>query len=332
MVSIREVAERANVSIGTVSNVLNRPEVVAEETRRRVQMVIDEVGFVRNDSARQLRAGHGRSIGLIVLNVANPFFTEVARGVEDTFSKAGYVVILCNSDESPQKEKQYLRILEEQRIQGLLITPTPENPTYLQQLQRRGIAVVLLDRPSKNGTMCSVAVDNVAGGKLATQHLLQRGHRRLCFLHGPLTIRQYADRLRGVRQAVMEAGLDPDTTIMSVTTPVKQSKGIAACVGEILGAEQPPTAIFCGNDLFALGVMQSLTERGLSIPGDMAVVGYDDVEFAALLAPSLTSVSQPKYQLGRTAAELLLQECAAGADHVHRQVMYQPELVIRESS
>ncbi|GAC1619404.1 MAG: LacI family DNA-binding transcriptional regulator [Ktedonobacteraceae bacterium] len=332
MVSIREVAERAQVSVGTVSNVLNRPELVAEETRRRVQLAIEETGFVRNGSARQLRAGRGQSIGLIVLNVANPFFTEVARGVEDACNKAGYAVILCNSDESEQKEKQYLRILEEQRVRGLLITPTPEDTTYLQHLQRRDIAIVLLDRPSVTGTMCSVAVDHVAGGELAVSHLLARGHTHLCFVHGPLAIRQYADRLLGAHQAIIKAGLNPDTAIMSIPAPASHAQGIAVCVEEILNAKTPPSAIFCGNDLLALGVMQGLTERGLSIPDDMALVGYDDVEFAALLAPALTSVRQPKYQLGHTAAELLLEEFDSDVQHEHRHVLYQPELVVRESS
>src|SRR5712692_8051417 len=176
---IREVAKRAGVSLGTVSNVLNRPEIVAQETRRRVQLAIEEIGFVRNGSARQLRAGNSQYIGLVMLDVANPFFTEVARGVEDAANEAGYVVILCNSDDSVEKESNYLRVLEEQRARGVLITPVQNDAGYLQYMRQRGIFVVLLDRSSRSRDICSVAVDDVRGGELAAAHLLERGHKHL---------------------------------------------------------------------------------------------------------------------------------------------------------
>src|SRR5437899_8551996 len=200
--SIREVAKRAGVSLGTVSNVLNRPEIVAQETRRRVQLAIEEIGFVRNGSARQLRAGNSQYIGLVMLDVANPFFTEVARGVEDAANEAGYVVILCNSDDSLEKESHYLQVLEEQRARGVLITPVQSDASYLQRFRKRGIAVVLLDRPSKIKDLCSVAVDDVRGGELATSHLLDQGHERIGFVKGSLSISQIADRRRGVLRAV----------------------------------------------------------------------------------------------------------------------------------
>src|SRR2546428_2601339 len=167
MTSSREVAVRAGVSLGTVSNVLNRPEIVAEETRRRVQLAIEEIGFVPNGSARQLRAGRSQHIGLVVLDVANPFFTEVARGVEDLANQSGYIVILCNSDDSVEKENHYLHVLEEQRTQGVLITPVQNDASFLQRFRQGGFAVVLLDRPSRIKDLCSVAVDDVRGGELA---------------------------------------------------------------------------------------------------------------------------------------------------------------------
>ncbi len=330
--SIREVARRAGVSLGTVSNVLNRPEIVAETTRQRVQLAIDEIGFVRNGSARQLRAGRSQHIGLVVLDVANPFFTEVARGAEDAASEAGYVVILCNSDDSFDKENRYLRVLEEQRAQGLLITPVQNDVNYLQRLRRRGIAVVLLDRPSRTRDMCSVAVDDVRGGELAATHLLEQGHKRLAFVNGPLSIRQCADRRRGVQRAVKAAGLDPSSAIFEITVPTLNAREGEACVEALLNARIKPSAAFCANDLLALGLMRGLTKRGVSIPGDLALVGYDDVEFASVLSTPLTSVRQPKYELGRTATELLLDEANNPTTHEHRQVVYQPELIVRESS
>jgi len=330
--SIREVAKRAGVSLGTVSNVLNRPEIVAKETRERVSSAIEEIGFVRNGSARQLRAGTSQHIGLVVLDVTNPFFTEVARGVEDLANQAGYVVILCNSDDSVVKEKHYLHVLEEQRTQGVLITPVQSDASYLQQFRQRGIAVVLLDRTSRSKDLCSVAVDDVLGGELAAAHLLEKGHRRIGFVHGSLSIRQIADRRRGVIQAVKMAGLDPDRAIIDITTQAQSAREGEECVEKLLNARIRPTAVFCANDLLALGLMRGLIKRGLAIPGDMALVGYDDVEFASILATPLTSIRQPKYELGRAAAELLIDEAHNPTSHQHKHIVYQPELIIRESS
>lgn len=329
---IREVAKLAGVSLGTVSNVLNHPELVAPETRQRVQQAIDEIGFVRNGSARQLRVGTSRHIGLIVLDVANPFFTEVARGVEDLANKAGSIVILCNSDDSVEKENHYLHVLEEQRTQGVLITPVQNDASYLQRLRRRGIAVVLLDRPSRIKDLCSVAVDDVRGGELATTHLLEMGHKRIGFVHGPLSIRQIVDRRRGMMRAVKAAGLDPECVVIDITTRAQSAREGEECVERLLGVGRKPTAVFCANDLLALGVMRGLIKRGIAIPADMALVGYDDVEFASVLATPLTSIRQPKYELGRTAVELLLDEAQNPASHQHKHIVYQPELIVRESS
>ena len=329
---IREVAKRAGVSLGTVSNVLNRPEIVAEETRQRVQLVIEEIGFVRNGSARQLRAGNSRYLGLVVLDVANPFFTEVARGVEDAANAADYTVILCNADDSLEKESHYLQVLEEQRARGVLITPVQSDASYLQRLRQRGIAVVLLDRPSRIKDLCSVAVDDVQGGELATAHLLEQGHKRIGFVHGPLSIRQCADRQRGVLRAVRAAGLDPAQVIVDITTPALKTREGEESVEQLLHARIKPTAVFCANDLLALGLMRGLIKHGISIPGDLALVGYDDVEFASMLSTPLTTIRQPKYELGRTAAELLLDETSHPTSHQHKHIVYQPELVVRESS
>src|SRR6266853_2360117 len=267
--SIREVAKRAGVSLGTVSNVLNRPEIVAEETRERVKSAIEEIGFVRNGSARQLRAGTSQHIGLVMLDVANPFFTEVARGVEDLANQAGYVVILCNSDDSVEKESHYLHVLEEQRTQGVLITPVQSDASYLQRFRQRGIAVVLLDRPSRIKDLCSVSVDDVRGGELAATHLLEEGHERIGFVHGPLSIRQVADRRRGVIRAVKTAGLDPDQAIVDITARAQSARAGEECVEKLLSTRTRPTAVFCANDLLALGLMRGLIKHEISIPRDM---------------------------------------------------------------
>ncbi len=330
--SIRDVASLAGVSVGTVSNVLNNPDLVAEATQARVRRAIEDLGFVRNASARQLRAGRSRAVGAIVLDVANPFFTEVTRGIEDRLSEAGCVLMVCSSDDSRDKESHYLNVLEEQRVLGVLITPAGRDVGQLERTRRLGTAVVLLDRPSPSPDLCSVAVDDVRGGELAGDHLLELGHRRIGFLNGPRTIRQCADRRRGLRKAVRAAGLNPDDVIVEVGTPTMNAQGGEAAVAEMLASTPVrPTAIFCVNDVTALGALRAIRRRGITVPDDMAVVGYDDVEFAAMLATPLSSVRQPKYRLGHSAADLLLAE-ATDDGHRHQQLLFRPELVVRESS
>src|SRR4029450_1355396 len=205
--SIREVAERAGVSVGTVSNVLNRPEAVAPATRERVRRAIDELGFVRNESARHLRAGRSRTLGLVVLDVTNPFFTDVARGVEEAVAAEGLAVVLCDSAERADRERRYLELLEEQRVKGILITPVEGVGEQLRQLRRRGIPVVLVDRWASTRSFCSVSVDAFYGGELAPPHLVGQGHTRIAFVGGPLGIKQVSDRHEGMRGVLDAAGL-----------------------------------------------------------------------------------------------------------------------------
>lgn len=332
MHNMHEVARRAGVSLGTVSNVLNHPELVSEETRTRVQRTIDELGFVRNGSARQLRVGSTQSIGLVVLDVTNPFFTEVARGAEDAASERGYIVILCNSDNSPRKEQNYLRVLEEQRVAGILIVPVEGKATYARTLRRSGTSLVLLDRASDDASTCSVSVDDVYGGELAGRHLVELGHRRIAYIHGPFSSAQYVDRLAGLRRAAEQAQLDPDAVIVPLAAETDNAHAGAACVDAFLKLANRPTAIFCGNDYLAMGVMYELARRGVSVPKDVALVGYDDIDLAPMLAVPLTTVRQPKYDLGFAATNLLLDEIVDKDSHEHRQIVFRPELIVRQST
>jgi LacI family transcriptional regulator len=328
-VGIKEVAQRAGVSPGTVSNVLNRPERVAAATRSRVEQAIRELGFVRNGSASTLRAGQSRAVGLVVLDVGNPFFVEVARGVEDVVSDRDHAVILCNSGESPEKESRNLRVLAEQRVRGVLITPAGDDTSDLLRLRDRGVAVVLVDHPA-SGDVCSVAVDDVAGGEIAVRHLIEGGARRLAFVSGPRAIRQCSDRRRGAVRALESAGL-PAESLADIIVPEMTAQG-GRLAGQTLLSEGLPDAVFCANDLLALGVLRVLSQAGVRVPKDITLIGYDDIEFSSAAAVPLSSVRQPTYQLGKIATELLLDECDDPEGHAHQQIMFQPELVVRESS
>ena len=328
-VSVRDVAHRAGVSTGTVSNVLNRPDQVAPATRQRVLDAIDELGFVRNEAARQLRAGHSRMIGLVVLDVGNPFFTDIATGVEQAAAGAGLSVILCNSAESPQRESHYLSLLQEHRAYGVLITPVGEKNSRIEEIRRRGIPAVLVDHGASR-RQCSVTVDDVVGGELAVTHLLDQGHRRLAFIGGPMRIKQVSDRLEGARKALRNAA-DAELSVIEVDAmTVAAGRGAAARIRGL--GDDRHTGVVCANDLLALGVLQDMTRHHVDVPGELAIVGYDDIDFAAAAAVPLTSVRQPRVQLGEAAATLLIDEVERADTHQHRQVVFEPELVVRESS
>jgi LacI family transcriptional regulator len=329
--SVRDVAQRARVSVGTVSNVLNRPDKVAATTVARVVAAIDELGFIRNDAARQLRAGHSKTIGLVVLDVRNPFFTDVARGAEDKAQDAGLTVILGNSDEDTGRESIYLDLFEEQRVHGVLISPYGDITARLVRLRERGIPAVLVDRSSGDASFSSVSVDDVAGGRLAVEHLVERGRTRIAFVGGPLEIRQVADRLAGAREAVAR---HPEVSLEVVTIDalsVLAGRG----AGEELVArrrEERPDAVFAANDLVAMGVLQALNMRGdVRVPGEIALIGYDDIDFASAAVVPLSSIRQPSALIGRTAVDILIEQ-AADPTTPPRQVVFEPELVAREST
>lgn len=327
-VSLRDVARQAKVSVGTVSNVLNRPEVVAPATLARVRATIEELGFVPNGFARHLRAGFSRTIGLVVPDVANPFFTEVARGVEDAASKRDYAVFLCNSDESAIKEGRYVQVLIEQQVRGVLITPSDVKSDRLESMRERGISVVLLDREIKGRNQCSVSVDDVHGGQIAIEFLAGLGHRDIAWVCGPSSIPQVADRAAGAAKA---AKLAP-ASFSPVEVALMNSSGGEEAAKRILELPTLPTAIFCANDLLALGVMRTLLSNKVRIPEQVSLLGYDDINFASSAAVPLTSIAQPAYQMGVTAADLLLSECEDGDSHKHQQIKFQPRLVERAST
>jgi LacI family transcriptional regulator len=331
-VSVRDVARKAGVSVGTVSNVLNSPDKVADKTVLKVQQAISALGFVRNDAARQLRAGKSRSIGLLVLDVRNPFFTDVARGAEEAAAEHQMSILLANSDENHDREKQLLSLFEEQRVAGVLVSPVSSDIAELSRARDRGTPIVLVDRQSKDKSLSSVAVDDVAGGFMAVSHLIETGRKRIMFAGGPMSIQQIADRLKGSKKAC--------NSQVSVSLEILETKNLTVLEGRAVAEEilsrpvsKRPDAVFAANDLLAIGIMQVLVvAKSVSIPGDIALVGYDDISFASSALISLTSVRQPSALIGAQAIELLIEETEDPRNPNRRQVVFQPELVIRDSS
>jgi LacI family transcriptional regulator len=324
-ITISDVADRAGVSVGTVSNVVNRPERVAEDTRRRVREAIVALGWVPNGSAATLRAGRATLVGLIVPDIRNPFFTEVARGAEDMAAANGEAIVVCNTDWLLASERRALEALARQRVRGVIINPAGEDERYLEWLGDRGIARVLLDHRRSAGLVSSVVVDDVLGGRLAGDHLVQLGHRRIALVNGPMSIPQCEDRRLGLLAALAGGGLEPERDLIAIEVETMDATSGLAAVDQIL-TSSPPTAVFCANDLLAIGVIHGLRKRGLRAPDDVAVVGYDDVELAAMTDPPLTTVHQPTYELGATAYELL-----SGSAQPERR-SFSPHLVQREST
>jgi LacI family transcriptional regulator len=311
--------------------VLNNPEKVSAKSVAKVQAAVDSLGFVRNDAARQLRAGKSRSIGLVVLDVRNPFFAEVARGTEEAAGDHGLSVLFANSDEDSDREKNLLVLFEEQRVAGILVSPLSSELQEITRIRDRGTPVVLVDRKSRDKSFSSVSVDDVAGGFLAADHLIATGKKKLMFAGGPMGIQQISDRLKGAQKAADSKG---------VKLEVVETKNLTVLEGRALAAEilaRPknlrPDGIFAANDLLALGIMQVLVVApDVSIPKDIALVGYDDISFAGTALISLTSIRQPSLLIGAQAVELLIQETEGAKDFKKRQVVFQPELVVRDSS
>jgi DNA-binding LacI/PurR family transcriptional regulator len=330
-ISIRDVATRAGVSVGTVSNVLNRPNLVAEDTRERVRAVIGELGFVRNESARQLRQGRSRTLGVVLENLANPYFADIARGAEAALNTDGFDALWCTSDGSAAKERRCLDFLEEQHVSGVIIAPVGLDEERVADLHDRGLGVVLLDRRAYDG-VCSIRVDHIAGGDIALTHLVERHHRRIAFVTGPLRPGPVQDRYTGALEAARRAGLDEQdltTLVRGQMTPMAGKEAARL----LLELDPPPTGVFCTNDLLAVGLVNELLRAGVKVPGEICVIGYDDIELAAASVVPLTTVRQPRHELGWTAAELALAEAGASAEgHDHRQIVLSPALVVRESA
>lgn len=329
--SIKDVADSAGVSVGTVSNVLNHPDRVSPATLTEVNRIIEELGYVRNDAARQLRAGQSTTIGMIVPDITNPFFTGVLRGVEDAAADIDLALIVGDSGDSEKRQDSYIDLFEKQRVRGLLVSPVGVLPERLAQMNKRGTPVVLVDHDGTEVESSCVSVDDVAGGYMATRHLLDQGARRIGFLAGLFGYQQVTDRLQGAELAVAEY---PGAHLEVIRTANHSAlAGREAADGISRRSKgQIPEAIFAVNDMLALGVLQAfMGASGIRVPDDVLLVGYDDVEFAKAAITPLSSIRQPANVMGRTALTLL-QEQLMEPKVAPRRVTFEPELIVRASS
>jgi LacI family transcriptional regulator len=302
------------------------------ETLARVQAVIAELGYVPNAAARQLSRGRSGSVGLLVLDARNPFFNDLAAGVEEGAGSMDLAVLLATSTERADRERLYLDRFEQSRVDGLLVTPVGSSIKQLKAIRDRGTPIVLLDRLTTTPGFSSVAVDDIEGGRLAGQHLVDVGYRRIAFVGGPVTLEQVRNRLTGAGRAAEAADV-----VLSHLATTRMSAEAGRRVGSEIAAmprHERPDGVFAANDLLALAILQALILAGIRVPTDIAVIGYDDIAFAALAGVPLSSIRQPSYQMGRRAMELLAGAMQADAESraTSQQVVFMPELAARAST
>jgi len=330
MTTIDEVAARAGVSAGTVSNVLNRPSYVSADTLAKVRTAIEELGYVPRSSSRQFRPGRSRTICMLVETVANPFFIDLALGAEEVVRNADGAFLLLDSTDDIRRERLNLDVAVQQRVQGILISPVEEDNLLLDSYVREGVPLVFLDRIRSRRDRCSVSVDHLKGGRLAVEYLVRLGHRRIAVVGGSVSFRQVAERLRGANNVAGEVG----ASIVHMATPGMAVSDGARAGRELVATPRSlrPTAVLCVTDLVAIGFQQECIRHGVRIPDDVSIVGYDNLDLSEAAAVPLSTVAQPRREMGAMAARLLLDELDSGDNHVHQQIVLEPKLVARAST
>lgn len=332
-INIKDVAKKAGVSTATVSRVLGDFPGVRDKTRKKVLKAVSELNYEINAVARSLRQRKTNSIGIIVGNVLSQFYSVIAKSVEDTANKFGYHTILCNGDENPEKELEYLKVLKSNRVDGIILTPTGKNSEYVQHLINSRTKVVLLDRLIEGVDCDAVLVDNTNGAYKAVKHLTEQGYRKIGIVGGYLDRTTGAERLNGYRKAIEEAGISKDDSLIKIGNFKKESG--RKLTEELLRQQNRPETIFTTNIDMSMGALIAIKEMGLTIPDDIGIVCFDDSDWALILEPPITVIRQPVYQLGSTAAELLIKKIEdeeKKIDHKPTVVILNTELIIRNST
>jgi DNA-binding LacI/PurR family transcriptional regulator len=329
--TLKDVAEKAGVSVAVASRVLGNYGYVSEGTRIKVLKIAQEIGYQPDILARGLKTKKTYSIGVIISDITTFFFTSVVRGIEDVASQSGYNVTLCNSDEDPQKEKKYLEELYRRGVDGIILSATGKNLTFLKKLTRGGMPVVLVDRRLNEIDTIQIVVDNKWGAYEAMEHLIKLGYRRIGVINGLRGIMTSEERFSGYCQALEENGFKVDPELVKYGD-FRMEKGKQAML-EFLEMKSPPEAIFVTNEVMTTGALLALREKKVRIPDDIAIVGFDDPVWAPLIEPPLTSVRQPSYSIGTIASQTLLQKIAnrGRGRPAHEEIVLKPKLIIRES-
>lgn len=341
-VTIADVAERAKVSPSTVSNYLNgRIDRMRPNTRERIERAIAELGYRPNPVARQLKTGHAPFIGLIVPSVANPFYGVFARHVEEEALACGYQVLLGNSDRDPERERRYAEELWNYGVRGIIFGSSLTNLSHLADLIEQGLHVVAFDRPLQHADQViidGVGVDNVQAMRVATRHLLGLGHRRIAFVSGPIRTVSRLDRLAGYKNALRDAGIEPDPDLIWQGEALGGFGDFGAvqlgrqAAHELLSLPNPPTAIVAVNDMFAFGIYAGARDLGLKIPDDLSVVGFDDIDLTEVVEPPLTTVRQPIPDIAAKAVSLITRRLEEDGDIPYRYHTLPAQLIVRRST
>ncbi len=327
--TIKDVAAHAGVSVATVSAVINSNKYVSPDLAQRVHESITALGYERNSLAQGLKKQTSQTIGLIISDITNPFFTSVVRGVEDVANARGYSLILGNTDEDLKKEMSYMRLLESKRADGLIVAVTLGNHEYLRSWPAHRLPLVSIDRLPSGLSIDAVLIDNVAGARQAVEHLITLGHERIGIVTGLSGITTTQERLTGYQQALEAHGIPLDPALIAEGDS-RIDGGERAALQLLTQEAARPTALFVTNGLMVIGALQAIDRVGLRCPQDMALVGFDDFEWAAVMHPRLTTVCQPTYEIGQKAAELLFERLEK-RDAAPQVVRLQPRLIIRES-
>jgi LacI family transcriptional regulator len=328
MATIQDVAKRAGVAPSTVSRVLNDSGYVSQEARQRVLAAVEELNYVPNVHAERLRTGASKTIAFIVIDLTNPFWADVARGVEDVVWRNGYDLILHNTAGNPERELASIRGFRRRQVDGAIFPWLQRGWDELKALDEEGVSIVILGHAPEEYGFDTFTIDNIKGGYLATEHLLQLGHKRIAFISADFT----RERERGYRMALEQHGVTPDETLVFREYAAPEYERGEIVVRRLLDQAELPTAIFAYNDVTAIGTWMELERQGLMIPDDISLVGFDDIPIASLIRNGLTTVSWPHYAYGRTAAEFLFNRITEGKRSSGQCVIMQPELVIRGST
>lgn len=330
MSTINDVARRAGVSTMTVSRVINNSSYVSQKTRERVEQAIAELGYVPNALARNLHFKQSRTIALVLADITNPFFTTIARGVEDIASEQGYSVIFCNTDESQIEETRYINILLQNQIGGVLLVPASGGEASVTLLRERGIPVVVLDRRVREVYVDTVRCDSEQGAYELIQHLLGLGHRNIAVLGGPQTVSTAIDRVAGYYRALADGGLDANAALVYYAHFTQESG--YQMTQQVLASQPRPTALFATNNFIAIGAFGALREAGLRVPEDISVVAFDDLPPTLVIDPFLTVAAQPAYEMGQKAVELLLARLTDKTSAEPQEIVLPTQMIVRRSS